>query len=287
MELSRRDFVKGLGGAAGLAACLQLPRQAGSTIRAASSEIAMLVDLSKCVGCWWCYAACKQVNGFPETIKPDPDDPPDLAPDTWSTLYVTDNNGQRHYRKQACMHCTDAACVEICPTGALSHHELGFVQYDRELCSGCGYCAEVCPFDVPRFQQKGVMAQMDKCTFCIQRVTQDEQPACAAACPHDAIHFGPRSEMIALGEQRVASLKETSPNASLYGAEELGGLHVMYVLDDLPDARGLPTGPEVPTAIDVRNAFKWLGIGGVGAAIAGFGLNYLVARIRMVRGEKR
>jgi len=287
MELSRRDFVKGLGGAAGLALCLQLPRGTGQKVSAASTNLAMLIDLSKCVGCWWCYAACKQANGFPETVLPDPDDPPELAPDTWSTLYVTGDDGQRHYRKHACMHCTDAACVEICPTGALHHHELGFVQFDRELCSGCGYCAEVCPFDVPRLQKKGLMAQMDKCTFCIQRVTQDEPPACAAACPHDAILFGPRHEMITLGEQRVAVLQETNPDACLYGDTELGGLHVMYVLDAPPDARGLPTGPEVPATVDVRNAVKWLGLGATGAALAGFGLNYLVAKVRMVRGEKR
>jgi hypothetical protein len=72
----------------------------------------------------------------------------------------------------------------------------------------------------------------------------------------------------------------------LYGDKELGGLHVMYVLDDSPEVYGLPVSPEVPAAVTVRDIFQWTGIGAAAIAVAGFGLNYLVARTRMTRGEK-
>jgi hypothetical protein len=67
-------------------------------------------------------------------------------------------------------------------------------------------------------------------------------------------------------------------DAYLYGEKELGGLHVMYVLDNTPGFYGLPTGPEVPASVEVHDILKWAGVGLTAAVLAGFGLNYLVAR---------
>jgi formate dehydrogenase iron-sulfur subunit len=288
MELNRRDFVKGIGGAAGVALCGQMIAGKPLSVRAATDELGMLIDLTKCVGCWWCYEACKRANGFPETTLPDPYDPPSLEPDTWSTLYVTNRDNKHVYRKQACMHCTDAACVEICPTGALSYNELGFVEYNRDICSGCGYCSQACPFEVPRLQrnQPSGMAIMDKCTFCAERVTQGLPTACSEACPYGAILFGKRDELIATGEARILELQQCDCTVKLYGAEELGGLHVMYIIDDTPEFWGLPADPEMPAAVNIRNAIKWLGVGTGAAAVAGFALNYLVSRVRISKGGK-
>jgi len=240
----------------------------------------MLVDVTKCVSCWWCYAACKNYNGLPETIKPDPEEPPPLSPHVWTTLKPIKIGTEWHSRKQACNHCTDAACVEVCPTGALSYNKLGFVQYDREKCSGCGYCAEFCPFGVPQLESNKAtgIAVMDKCTFCKDRVTSGEQPACAAACPTGAIKFGKRSELVPEGKERVAALRQTNASAIFYGEKELGGLHVMYVLDDSPEVYGLPADPEIPPPAIVRDVFKWVGVGGIAAAVIGFAFNYLVSR---------
>ena len=248
----------------------------------------MLVDITKCVSCWWCYAACKDYNKLPETIKPDPENPPMLSNDVWTTLMPVKSDTEWHSRKQACNHCTDAACVEVCPTGALSYNDLGFVQYEKEKCSGCGYCAEFCPFGIPQVESKGVtgIALMDKCTFCKDRVGNGEQTACAAACPTGAIEFGKRAELVTEGRERVASLSQANTKAVLYGDKELGGLHVMYVLDDSPGVYGLPSDPEVPPAAMARGLFKWLGVGATLAVVAGFGLNYLIARTRMAKGGK-
>ncbi len=277
MELSRKDFLKASVGAAVL---LMLQPPALAEASQTQEGIAMLVDVTKCISCWWCYAACKNYNKLPETIKPDPEEPPPLSSDVWTTLKLVRKGAEWHSRKQACNHCTDAACVEVCPTGALSHNELGFVQYDKEKCSGCGYCAQFCPFGVPQLRGDEVtgIAVMDKCTFCADRVTSGEQPACAAACPTGAIKFGKRSGLVKEGRERVEELRRTNPKAILYGDRELGGLHVMYVLDDLPEVYGLPANPEVPATATVRDVLRWVGVGAAVAAIAGFGLNYIIAR---------
>jgi len=279
MELSRKDFLKVSAGAAGLM-LLQPPALALAKESHTKESVAMLVDITKCVSCWWCYAACKDYNKLPETIKPDPEEPPPLSPHVWTTLKPVRMGTEWHSRKLACNHCTDAACVGVCPTGALSYNKLGFVQYEKDKCSGCGYCVEFCPFGVPQLETDSVIGVsfMDKCTFCKDRVVNGEQPACAAACPTGAIKFGKRDELVQEGRERVIALSRSNPNAVFYGDKELGGLHVMYVLDDKPEVYGLPSDPEVPPATIVRDVFGWLGIGLAAVIIAGFGLNYIVAR---------
>ena len=287
MEISRKDFLKAAAGATGLM-LLQPPAMALAKETQTHAGVAMLIDVTKCVNCWWCYAACKECNQLPETVKPDPADPPALSPSVWTTLHPVQKGESWVSRKQACNHCTEAACVEVCPTGALSYNHLGFVQYDKYKCSGCGYCAEFCPFKVPQMEVNKVtgVAIMNKCTFCHDRVTNGEQPACAAACTNGAIKFGQRSDLITEGEERVKALRQDNPAAALYGVDELHGLHVMYVLDDSPETYGLPSAPEIPAATSVREVFRWLGSGLAIFIMAGFGLNYLVSRLRMSRGEK-
>jgi formate dehydrogenase iron-sulfur subunit len=288
MELSRRTFLKASAGAAGLL-LLQPPSLALANKSQTTEGVAMLVDVTKCVSCWWCYAACKQVNHAPETDKPDPENPPPLSPDVCSTLVPVKNGTEWHSRKHACNHCTEATCVEVCPTGALSFNEMGFVQYDRDKCSGCGYCSEYCPFGVPQMKSDTLTgaAFMHKCTFCKDRVTAGEEPACAAACPTGAIKFGQRTDLVKEGRERTAALQQTNPNAVFYGDKALGGLHVMYVLDDSPEVYGLPSEPFVPPQAKVCSLFQWLGSGLGIAAVAGFGLNFIIARKRMAgRGRE-
>ena len=91
------------------------------------------------------------------------------------------------------------------------------------------------------------------------RVTNGEQPACAAACTTGAITYGRRTELIAQAEERVADLHQHNTETLIYGIDELDGLHVMYVLDSSPEVYGLPAKPEVPAAGTVRNVLKWVG----------------------------
>jgi len=287
MELTRKDFLRATAGATGLL-LLAPPSLAMAKNPQTDAGMAMLIDVTKCVSCWWCYAACKEYNNLPETTKPDLAQPPELSANVWTTLHPVMNGDKWISRKKACNHCTEAACVEVCPTGALSYNEMGFVQYDKEKCSGCGYCVEFCPFGVPQMESNKVtgVAIMNKCTFCHDRVINGEQPACAAACTTGAITYGKRADLITEGEERATVLRQEGAKASLYGADELGGLHVMYVLDDSPTTYGLPADPEVPPSSMVRDIFRWVGSGLAIAAVAGFGLNYLVARLRMGMEKK-
>jgi len=119
---------------------------------------------------------------------------------TWIKIRFIETQRQGNvswlFNRQACMHCTDAACVKVCPTKALYHNELGMVSYDKELCSGCGYCGDFCPFKVPRTTRNSItgMAKMDKCVMCttpgLDRVSAGNSPACVKTCPTGALSFG-------------------------------------------------------------------------------------------------
>ena len=254
---------------------------------------AILYDATKCTACRACQVACKQWNELPAvttTNRGTYENPPDLSTDTWLKIRFIEleRAGKLDwlFGRQACMHCTDAACVKVCPTGSLYHDENGFVAYNKDLCSGCGYCAEFCPFDVPRSDRvlwSGV-AKMDKCVLCtapgLNRIAEGLKPACVTTCPTGALDFGDRDELLAKGRERVQELNaEGYSNAYLYGDTELGGLHVMYVFDDSPEVYGLPVAPQVPVAAtvwkDILQPVGWA-IGGL--AILGLGLNFVIAR---------
>jgi formate dehydrogenase iron-sulfur subunit len=265
MKLGRREFLKVSGAAAGLALLQpsKLITPAKAKAKADSlSNMAMLIDVSKCIGCWWCYAACKNYNDLPETIRPDMEEPPELTGHTWTTLFTLHKGGNEwSSRKHACMHCVDASCEQVCPTGAISHQGAAVV-IDQEWCIGCGYCVQACPFGVPHKDEHVGTAR--KCTFCIDRTSNGEKPACAEACPTGAIQFGERADLIEEAKKRVKALSANGyPSANLYGENESGGLHVLYVLTDQPAVYGLPDTVQVATS---QAAFKWLS-GIVAAAI--------------------
>jgi formate dehydrogenase iron-sulfur subunit len=218
---------------------------------------ARLIDVSKCMGCRACQVACKQWNGLPaiETKQLGTyENPPELSGNTWIKVEFRERPGEWLFRAHTCMHCTDASCENVCPTGAISHQGEAVI-IDQEWCIGCGYCVQACPFGVPHKDEHTGTAR--KCIFCIDRITNGYEPACAKVCPTDAIQFGERSDLIAAAKTRVQSLIDNgAPKANLYGENELGGLHVLYVLDDTPSAYGLPEDPKVATS---KLPFQWLG----------------------------
>jgi formate dehydrogenase iron-sulfur subunit len=297
MQLNRRDFLKASVPAAGLLVLTKAPisKVAAQAARSNAGGKAMLYDSSKCVGCRACVTACRRRNGFPpdtSTYGPLYDAPTDLTRETWTVIKVKQasliGSNELLFRKYQCMHCTDAACVEVCPTGALFYNELGFVNYDKEKCSGCGYCTQYCPFNIPRLggSQLSGLEIMGKCDFCSERVTNGRWTACAEACPTGALVFGDRNELIAQAWKRFSDIKTFYPRATFYGENELGGLHVMYLLKDSPGVYDLPDNPKIPANATVwQDVIKPLGYAAAGLVALGLIANVTVARIAM-RGKK-
>jgi len=244
---------------------------------------AMLIDTSNCLYCNACTVECKRENDVP------------VGKDIFWTRMVVHETGQfpdmrQYFIKRACNHCTQAACVDVCPTGALYHHPEGFVVLDQDKCNGCGYCTQVCPFHIPQLDVVNPLtgeAKAHKCTFCVQRTANGGQPACAMACPFGAITYGERDELITQGKERVAALKAKGVSkAQLYGENEMGGLHVLYVLEDEPEAYGLPSAPRYPAMVTVwQKITQPLGGVAIGATALGLLANFLVAR-RKIRVEE-
>ena len=250
-------------------------------------EKAILYDASKCTACRACQVACKQWNELPAeetTNRGTYENPPDLSYKTLVKIKFTEvHRGQQFdwlFTRRSCMHCTDAGCVRVCPSGALYHHESGFVAYNKDRCTGCGYCVEACPFDVPRYTRNIItgIALMDKCTLCttpgLDRIAEGWEPSCVKTCPTDALIYGDRDNLMAEGRKRVQALKDKGyKNAYLYGDKEVGGLHVMYVLDDSPEVYGLPVAPKVPAAVtawkDILQPIGWAVGGPAGALVGG------------------
>jgi len=236
------------------------------------------------------------LKGETTTCEGTYENPADLSPDTWLKIKFTekaeDGAVSWFFSRRSCMHCTEAACVEACPSGALYHNEYGFVSHDNDKCIGCGYCVEFCPFNVPRLDANLVSGagKMHKCTLCttpgFDRLTMGLEPACVKTCPTGALIYGDRGELVAEGKRRVASLNGSYPGAMLYGETELGGLHALYVLADSPEVYGLPKDPQKPlvdTIRDVLNPLRWVAWGGMAAGLL---VNLIVARARQIREEE-
>ncbi|WP_420452176.1 4Fe-4S dicluster domain-containing protein [Ilumatobacter sp.] len=146
-----------------------------------------------------------------------------------------------------CKHCTEAGCLDVCPTGSLFRSEFGTVVVQPDICNGCGYCVPACPFGViGRDESTGGAA---KCTLCYDRLKGDQTPACAHACPTDSIQFGPLDEMRRRAHQRLGELHDAGDDrARLYGedpSDGVGGSGAVFLLRDEPEVYGLPPAPVV------------------------------------------
>lgn len=187
------------------------------------------------------------------------------------------------------MHCEDPGCLKACPSpGAIVQYSNGIVDIDHDACIGCGYCVKGCPFDIPRVSKKDHKAY--KCTLCSDRVAVGQGPACAKACPTQAIVFGTKTEMKAHAEERIADLKSRGyENAGLYDPQGVGGTHVMYVLHhaDKPHIySGLPDNPAIsPVVTAWKGMTKSAGLVAMGLAAAATIAHGIFARPDRVTAE--
>jgi formate dehydrogenase iron-sulfur subunit len=211
-------------------------------------------DTSICIGCKACEVACKEWNGVPqdgiyELLGSSYDNTGALGASTWRHVAFIEQRrpvdlgmpavGQPDLRwlmsSDVCKHCTDAACLDVCPTGALFRTEFGTVVVQDDVCNGCGYCVPACPYGVieRREGEPGVknVGVAQKCTLCYDRLGAGKTPACAQACPTESIQFGDLDELRERAERRVQELHDHGEaDARLYGADpedgEIGRAHV-------------------------------------------------------------
>jgi formate dehydrogenase iron-sulfur subunit len=239
-------------------------------------------DTSVCIGCKACEVACKEWNLIPEDgllwTGESYDHTSTLGANSWRHVaFIEQTKPLRIGNEQAavdagdghgfrwlmssdvCKHCTHAACLDVCPTGALFRTEYGTVVVQEDVCNGCGYCVPACPFGV--LDQRKIPdpyrfggrpdGRVWKCTLCYDRLKGGHEPACAKACPTDSIQFGALDELRERADARVRKLQDEGWNgAQLYGRDPddgVGGFGAFFLLLDEPEVYGLPPDPVVTT----------------------------------------
>ena len=191
-----------------------------------------------------------------------------------------------------CNHCETAACLDNCPSTAIERRPTGQVVINESACIGCRTCRDVCPFDVPFYDEQSGKAK--KCIGCYDRVESGLQPACVSACMTKALLSGPADEVIAEGERRLAQYTERlGREFILYGKEKLNGYVgrlgwvTIAAREDAPYYL-LPENPS-KAVMRARSALKIGGaVGAVGAltGVALHGLNMLAVRKKKVEAAE-
>lgn len=213
------------------------------TVLPASTEkkLGLVIDLDICVGCHACVVNCKEWNtggyGAPlGDVEAYGDSPSGAWLNRIHTFEVQPDEAPAqivHFPK-SCLHCEDAPCVTVCPTGAsYKRQEDGIVLVDESMCIGCGLCAWACPYGAREMDP--VENVMKKCTLCVDRIYNenipeiDRTPACVRTCPANARHFGD------FADPNSAVSKMTA---------ERGGMDLMPEMGTKPVNQYLPPRPK-------------------------------------------
>ena len=253
----------------------------------AQERIGFFTDTSVCIGCKACEVACKEWNLVPEDglvfTADSYDNTEVLGANSWRHVAFVEQGGgdgdplRWLMSSDVCKHCTHAACLDVCPTGALIRTELGTVVVQDDVCNGCGYCVPACPFGVlerrelPAEQRRGgADGGVHKCTLCYDRTRDGMTPACAQACPTESIQFGPLEQLRRRAGERLAQVVEAgTPGARLYGEDPddgVGGFGAFFLLLDEPEVYGLPAAPVDATR---HLASMWRAAAAAGAGLLG------------------
>jgi formate dehydrogenase iron-sulfur subunit len=252
-------------------------------------RVGFFTDTSVCIGCKACEVACKEWNLIPEDglkwTGESYDNTSALGANTWRHVAFVEQEEPLRWLMESdvCKHCTHAACLDVCPTGALFRTEFGTVVVQQDVCNGCGYCVPACPFgvldrrhlapapDLPAYAKED--GRVWKCTLCYDRLKGGHEPACAKACPTKSIQFGPLDELREQADARLAKVTSDGwDGAQLYGRDPedgVGGFGAFFLLLDEPEVYGLPPDPVVTTR-DLPQMWTNM-LAAAGALLAGIG----------------
>jgi formate dehydrogenase iron-sulfur subunit len=249
-------------------------------------EVAKLIDVSRCIGCKACQAACMEWNDLRAPVgvfNNSYTNPPDLDDQTWCLMRFNeveiDGALQWLILKDGCLHCSDPGCLRACPApGAIVQHSNGIVDFEEENCIGCGDCISGCPFNIPRLRKTD--SRVYKCTLCSDRIAVGLEPACIKACPTQALSFGSKEDMLAQARHRLDDLNERGfVHAAAYDPPGVRGTHVFFILPhgDRPEAYGLPKNPSVSPVVRLwRSSYaRGLGVFTMFAVLAAGVLHYM------------
>jgi formate dehydrogenase iron-sulfur subunit len=254
----------------------------------AQRAMGFLTDMSLCIGCKACEVACKQWNQVPDDgmnwTGNSLDNTAHLGAESWRHVKFLEQfgpdreNGRFIFMSDVCKHCTDAGCLNSCPTGAIIRTEFDTVYVQDDICNGCGYCIPSCPFGViGRAESDG---GAHKCTMCYDRQQVGLEPACAKSCPTDSIIVGPVDELREKARNRIAELQARGQEVALWGdsPDLADGLNSLFILNEAPEKLGLPA-----TARTGRHNLKRSYLGH-----AAVGLGWLaVAALAMARSREQ
>jgi len=196
----------------------------------------VLHDISRCIGCRKCEAACNKVNSLPPPDRPFDDlgvlahkRRPHAGTYTVVNRFEIPNRHSPAFVKKQCNHCEEPACVSACFVKALKKSATGAVIYDPSLCVGCRYCMIACPFDIPAYEYDNPFTpEVTKCTLCQPRIEKGLVPGCVEACPKEALTFGTRDGLLEIARQRIKDFPEKYVN-HIYGEYEMGGCNWLYI----------------------------------------------------------
>ncbi len=244
-KISRRRFLAGslAGGAAVMLSPAKKALAAGN-LAGFPDGMGVLVDLTRCVGCRSCEAACNREQGLPAPDQPFDDYSvfeqsfhggtqkrrPTEKAYTVVNRYESEASDKPIYRKIQCNHCNEPACLTSCFVGAYTKTPEGAVTYNSKVCVGCRNCMVACPFHVPAYSYSDpIDPVIKKCIFCYDsRVKHGMPPACVEICPSQALIFGKRDELLKIARQRMTKDPDKYVD-HIYGEHEVGGTSWLYL----------------------------------------------------------